>query len=51
VKLHNEEVHNLYSSFNIVRAIKSRMRWAGNVHMERMRNTEFWLEDLAKNES
>jgi hypothetical protein len=31
-KLHNDELHSLYSSPNIVRAIKSRrMRWAGNV--------------------
>jgi hypothetical protein len=31
-KLHNEELHDLYSSPNIVRAIKlRRMRWAGHV--------------------
>jgi hypothetical protein len=31
-KLHNEELHNFYSSPNIIRTIKSRsVRWAGNV--------------------
>jgi hypothetical protein len=34
-KLHNEELHNLYSSPNIIRMIKSRkIRWAG--HAARM---------------
>jgi hypothetical protein len=36
-KLHNEELHNLYSSPNRIRMIKSRrMRWAG--HMGEPRN-------------
>jgi hypothetical protein len=43
-KLHNDELHNLYSSQNIVRAIKSK-RWAE--HVERMGRGEvfagFWL--------
>jgi hypothetical protein len=31
-KLHNDELHNLYSSPNIVGVIKSRrMRWAGQL--------------------
>jgi hypothetical protein len=32
-KLHNEELHNLYSSPTIIRMIKSRkMRWQGMPH-------------------
>jgi hypothetical protein len=35
IKLHNDEIHNLYSLLNIVMMIKSRkLRWAG--HMARM---------------
>jgi hypothetical protein len=31
-KLHNEELHGLYSSLSVVRVIKTRrMRWAGHV--------------------
>jgi hypothetical protein len=39
-KLHNEELHNLYSSPNIIRMIKSKwMRWAGQVvRMREKRN-------------
>jgi hypothetical protein len=39
-KLHNEELHNLYASPNIIRMFKSRrMRWAWHVvRREEMRN-------------
>jgi hypothetical protein len=39
-KLHNEELHNLYTPPNIIRVIKSRrMRWAAHVaRMEEKRN-------------
>jgi hypothetical protein len=31
-KLHNEELHNLYSTPRVIRMIKSRrMRWSGHV--------------------
>jgi hypothetical protein len=34
-KLHNDELHDLYSSLNIVRVIKSRRMWAGHGGGER----------------
>jgi hypothetical protein len=49
IKLHNEELHDLYCSPAIVRMIKSRrMRWAR--HVARMGRgeacTEFWWRNL-----
>jgi hypothetical protein len=45
-KLHNEELHNLYSSPSINRMIKSRrMKWAGHVarmEQRRMRMGYWW---------
>jgi hypothetical protein len=40
IKLHNEELHNLYSSPSLIRMMKSRrMRWTGHVaRMEEKRN-------------
>jgi hypothetical protein len=46
-KLHNEELHNLYSSPDIIRQVKSRrMRWAGHVACmgEERKRTRFWWE-------
>jgi len=39
-RLHNEELHNLYASPNIIRVIRlRRMRWAGHVaYMGELRN-------------
>jgi hypothetical protein len=40
-KLHNEDLHNLYSSPSIIRMIKSgRMRWVG--HIARMGETNVY---------
>jgi hypothetical protein len=47
-KLHTEELNDLYSSHGIVRVIKSRMRWAGNVaRMGRVEAcTGYWWGNL-----
>jgi hypothetical protein len=44
-KLHNKELHNLYSSPSIIRIIKSRwMRWAGHIARMERRGTriDYW---------
>jgi hypothetical protein len=46
-KLHNEELHDLYSSPSIIRIIKARrMRWAGMYHEWDKRGTRigWWWE-------
>jgi hypothetical protein len=46
-KLHNEELHNMYSSSSIIRLIKSRrMRWVGHVARMGRRglHIEYWWE-------
>jgi hypothetical protein len=43
-KLHNEELHNLYSSLSIIRMIMSRrMRWAGHVARYREKRNAYWI--------
>jgi hypothetical protein len=46
-KLHNEELHNLYSSPRIIRMIKARrMRWAGHIArmVRRRMHVGYWWE-------
>jgi hypothetical protein len=48
IKLHNEELHNLYCSSNVIRMIKSRkMRWAG--HVPRMGKNKYAYSVLVGN--
>jgi hypothetical protein len=43
-KLHNEELHDLYSSPSRIRIIKSRrMRWVGHVARMREKRNTYWL--------
>jgi hypothetical protein len=46
-KLHNEDLYNSYSSPNILRMIKLRMRWTGHVaRMERKgMHIGYWWEN------
>jgi hypothetical protein len=45
-KLHNEDLHDLYSSRSVIRIIKRRMRWAGHVARigEKRNAHRFWWE-------
>jgi hypothetical protein len=50
-KLHNEELHNLYSSPNLIRMFKSRrMRWAGHVAQTGRKGMHigYWWESQQK---
>jgi hypothetical protein len=43
-KLHHEELHNLYSSPNIIGIIKlRRMRWVGHVSQMGEKRNAYWL--------
>jgi hypothetical protein len=48
--LHNEELHNLYSSPSIIRIIKSRrIKWAGHVAGKKVK-TNAWMALVGKPE-
>jgi hypothetical protein len=47
--LHNEELHNLYSSSSIIRMIKSRrMRWVGHVARMWSKRNAYWIFVVTK---
>jgi hypothetical protein len=53
-KLHNEELHNLYSLTSVIRMMMpSRMRWAGHVACmgRRRMHSRFWWEDESERDS
>jgi hypothetical protein len=45
-KLHNEELHNLYSLPSIIRMMKPRRRWTG--HVARMGGEEECIYDIGR---
>jgi hypothetical protein len=47
-ELQNEELHNIYSSPNIIRMVKSRtMKWAGHIAVVKTKRSEsrIWVEN------
>jgi hypothetical protein len=43
-KMHNEELHNLYSSPSIIRIKSRRMRWAAHVARILVKRNAYWWE-------
>jgi hypothetical protein len=49
IRLHNEELHRLYASPNIIRVVKLKtMRWAGHEACTGETHKIFWLENEGK---